>query len=123
MNAETFNILAEDYTAIPVYRRMLADTLTPVSLFLSIRSNSRHPFLFESVEGGEHLARYSFLGCNTYQTLTFDGESTWLDRKGRGREKMEGSHFEAVESLMSAYSDPKIALLTRTTGGCVGVYA
>src|SRR5690625_5622077 len=102
MNAETFNILAEYYTAIPVYRRMLADTLTPVSLFLSIRSNSRHPFLFESVEGGEHLARYSFLGCNPYQTLTFDGESTWLDRKGRGPEKMKGSYLDRKSTRLNS---------------------
>lgn len=120
MNAETFKTLAEDYTAIPVYRRMLADTLTPVSLFLSIRSNSSHPFLFESVEGGEHLARYSFLGCNPYQTLTFDGESTWLDRKGMGPEKMEGSYFDTLESLTSAYTEPKMAHMPRLTGGAVG---
>src|SRR5690625_3381203 len=120
MNAETFNILAEDYTAIPVYRRMLADTLTPVSLFLSIRSNSSHPFLFESVEGGEHLARYSFLGCNPYQTLTFDGESTWLDRRGRGPEKMECSYFDTRESLISVDTQPKIAHLPRLTGVAAG---
>ena len=60
MNVESFKHLAKTYTAIPVYRQLLADTLTPVSLFLNIREGSNHPFLFESVEGGDQLARYSF---------------------------------------------------------------
>ena len=78
MEFNQFKTLAESYTAIPVYRRLLADILTPVSLFLKIREGSIHPFLFESVEGGENVARYSFLGRNPYQVLTFDGEKTTL---------------------------------------------
>ena len=74
MNVESFKHLAKTYTAIPVYRPLLADTLTPVSLFLNIREGSNHPFLFESVEGGDQLARFSFLGCNPYELLRFDGK-------------------------------------------------
>lgn len=120
MNVDTFTTLAKEYTAIPVSRRMLADTLTPVSLFLSIRRNSDHPFLFESVEGGEHLARYSFLGCNPYQTLTFDGEDTWLQLKGEKPDRVDGTYFDTLEKLTTAYTEPKIAHLPRLTGGAVG---
>ncbi|MCH8496596.1 MAG: anthranilate synthase component I, partial [Balneolales bacterium] len=69
MTFEQFTSLSEQFSAIPVYRRALADILTPVSLFLKIREDATMPFLFESVEGGENLARYSFLGCNPYQVL------------------------------------------------------
>ncbi|MEO1023418.1 MAG: anthranilate synthase component I, partial [Bacteroidota bacterium] len=64
MNLEQFKSLAQKHTAVPVYRRLLADILTPVSLFLSIREGAEFPFLLESVEGGEQIARYSFLGIN-----------------------------------------------------------
>ena len=75
MDVESFKQLAKTFSAIPVYRQLLADTLTPVSLFLNIRKGSNYPFLFESVEGGDQLARYSFLGCNPYEVLQFDGQN------------------------------------------------
>ena len=64
MNKQQFLELSKDYSAIPVYKRLLADVLTPVSLFMNIREGARNPFLLESVEGGEQLARYSFIGRN-----------------------------------------------------------
>src|SRR5437763_6799072 len=48
---------------IPVTRRLLADFETPLSAYRKIRGQGES-FLFESVEGGEHLGRYSFVGCN-----------------------------------------------------------
>ncbi|HCD53618.1 MAG TPA: anthranilate synthase component I, partial [Balneolaceae bacterium] len=80
MTKEEFLKLADKYTAIPVYKRLLADVLTPVSLFLNIREDGAYPFLFESVEGGEQLARYSFIGHNPYQRLIFDGKTTYLEK-------------------------------------------
>ncbi|HBX66601.1 MAG TPA: anthranilate synthase component I, partial [Balneolaceae bacterium] len=67
MIKEQFLKLSDEYTAVPVYRRLLADVLTPVSLFMNIREGAEFPFLLESVEGGEQLARYSFIGRNPYQ--------------------------------------------------------
>src|SRR5438552_3223192 len=55
--------LAEQGNFIPVTRRLLADIETPVSAYRKIRGPGES-FLFESVEGGEHLGRYSFVGCN-----------------------------------------------------------
>lgn len=71
MDRNSFRALAKEFSAIPVYRVMMADTVTPVSLFLKMRDQARYPFLLESVEGGEQLARYSFLGRNPYKVLTF----------------------------------------------------
>lgn len=122
MTFEQFESYAQSYTAIPVSRRMLADVLTPVSLFLSIREGASSPFLFESVEGGEHLARYSFLGCNPYQTLRFDGVSTTL-ATGENTAVLEENYFDALQRLTTSHTEPEIPELPRLTGGAVGFSA
>src|SRR6266511_5152168 len=58
-----FARLAKQGNVIPVTRRLLADFETPLSAYRKIRGQGES-FLFESVEGGEHLGRYSFVGCN-----------------------------------------------------------
>lgn len=120
MTLSEFKELAKSYTAIPVSRRMLADVLTPVSLFLSIRKNADYPFLFESVEGGEHLARYSFIGKNPYQVLKFDGEIVTLTEGENEPILLKDSYFEALENLTTQHSEPILPDLPRLTGGAVG---
>ncbi|MDZ7757430.1 anthranilate synthase component I [Rhodohalobacter sp.] len=120
MDFKHFSELAKNYTAIPIYRRMMADILTPVSLFLSIREGSTHPFLFESVEGGEHLARYSFLGCNPYQVLSFDGSKVLLKQSDGQADRLEMDYFTALEQLTTQHSEPNLPDLPRLTGGAVG---
>jgi len=119
MTFESFQQLAETYTAIPVSRRLLADVLTPVSLFLTLRENARYPFLLESVEGGEHLARYSFLGKSPYQILTYDGNSVRLEKNGESAIQ-DGSYFGILRKLTTAYKEPDLPGLPRLTGGAVG---
>src|SRR5712672_3504796 len=60
---EEFIKLSAQGNLIPVTRRLLADIETPLSAYRKIRGPGES-FLFESVEGGEHLGRYSFVGCN-----------------------------------------------------------
>jgi len=60
---DEFLKLAAQGNLIPVARRLLADFETPLSAYRKIRGQGES-FLFESVEGGEHLGRYSFVGCN-----------------------------------------------------------
>src|SRR5438105_7460812 len=60
---EQFRELAGQGNLIPVTRKLLADIETPLSAYRKIRGPGES-FLFESVEGGEHLGRYSFVGCN-----------------------------------------------------------
>ena len=120
MTFDQFKELAKLYTAIPVSRRMLADVLTPVSLFLSIREGSSNPFLLESVEGGEQLARYSFLGCNPYQKLIFNGNDTTLTLTNKSPKRLNESYFDALNRLTTEHSEPKLPELPRLTGGAVG---
>ncbi|MEX0994780.1 MAG: anthranilate synthase component I [Balneolaceae bacterium] len=119
MNFKDFQKLAKTYNAIPVSRRMLADVMTPVSVFLSIKDEAEFPFLLESVEGGEQLARYSFLGRNPYQVLSFDGKETLLNKNGQ-YENREGSYFEVLRELTTAFKEPELQDLPRLTGGAVG---
>jgi anthranilate synthase component 1 len=122
MHKEQFLALSKQYTAIPVYRRLLADVLTPVSLFMNIREEAKFPFLLESVEGGEQLARYSFIGRNPYQILTFDGSQTALTRNDETLE-VASSYFEKLKELTTAYSEPALPELPRLKGGAVGFSA
>ncbi|MFN2374709.1 MAG: anthranilate synthase component I [Cyclonatronaceae bacterium] len=122
MTFELFQKLAKDYTAIPVYRRLLADTVTPVSLFLKVREHARYPFLLESVEGGEHLARYSFLGRNPFRILTYSGGGTTLSADGNA-ETLDGNFFHHLRELTTQYSEPKLKDLPSLTGGAVGYSA
>jgi anthranilate synthase component I len=65
----TFADLSEKYPIVPVWRELLADTLTPVGAFLRVSRDLKDAFLLESVEGGERWARYSFLGGDAFATV------------------------------------------------------
>ncbi|MFC2043923.1 anthranilate synthase component I [Chloroflexota bacterium] len=65
--------LAKEGNLIPIYREIVADLETPVSAFLKINRGG-YSFLLESVEGGERLARYSFIGVEPYKVITIRGE-------------------------------------------------
>ena len=65
--------LRKDGNLVPIYREIVADLETPVSAFLKINRGG-YSFLLESVEGGEQLARYSFIGTEPHRVLTIKGE-------------------------------------------------
>src|ERR1700761_8283160 len=76
---ETFLTLAKSGNVIPVTRRLLADFETPLSAYHKIRGQGES-FLFESVEGGEHLGRYSFVGCNPRAVIRQSGDRIeWIE--------------------------------------------
>src|SRR5436190_20930282 len=70
---DEFQKLAAQGNLIPVSRRLLADIETPLSAYRKIRG-ADEAFLFESVEGGEHIGRYSFVGCNPRAVIRQDQE-------------------------------------------------
>src|SRR3977135_844601 len=76
---EEFLKLAAQGNLIPVTRRLLADFETPLSAYHKIRGQGES-FLFESVEGGEHLGRYSFVGCNPRAVIRQQGPRIeWIE--------------------------------------------
>src|SRR6059058_961903 len=82
---DEFLKLAAQGNLIPVTRRLLADFETPLSAYRKIRG-AGESFLFESVEGGEHLGRYSFVGCNPRAVIRQTGNRVELLENGKAVE-------------------------------------
>lgn len=119
--------LAPQGNLVPVYRRLLADIETPVSAYRKIRG-AGESFLFESVEGGERLGRYSFVGCNPRLVIRQDGKTVTVSEKGERIEshtigKKPGDvkdGLEVVERVLSRYRPVNVPGLPRFTGGALG---
>jgi anthranilate synthase component 1 len=116
---EEFVELARRGTFVPVVREIMADLLTPVSAFIKIAEHSDYAFLFESVEGGEQVARYSFLGKDPFLVLRARGTRTVLDRSGVTTE-LDEPFVPVLRRLMAEFRAPFVPGLPRFTGGAVG---
>ena len=66
--------MSRKHTLVPVYRTVTADLETPVSAFLRIAAEEPEAFLLESVEGGEHVGRYTFIGIQPYKKMVARGQ-------------------------------------------------
>lgn len=119
---ETFTELAHRSTFVPVVRELVADLLTPVSAFLRIAEHSDYAFLLESVEGGEHVGRYSFLGKDPFVLLRARDGKTIVEKAGVTTEKPE-EFVDVLRRLMADYSSPFVPELPRFTGGAVGYFS
>jgi len=116
---DQFRALARDATFVPVCRELLADLLTPVSAFLKVAENADHAFLFESVAGGEHLARYSFLGKDPFLVLRSAAGRTIREQGGRTEELAE-PFLAALREVLARHRSPRAPGLPRFAGGAVG---
>ena len=116
---EEFVELARRGTFVPVVKEIMADLLTPVSAFLKIAEHSDYAFLFESVEGGEQVARYSFLGKDPFLVLRSRDGKTVMDRSGVTTETSE-PFVPVMRRLMAEFQAPFVQGLPRFTGGAVG---
>ncbi len=121
---EEFLKLAGRGNLIPVTRRLLADIETPLSAYRKIRGQGES-FLFESVEGGEHLGRYSFVGCNPRAVVRQTGDRVEVIENGKvietasaGKDVKDG--LAVVERVMKKYRAVALPGLPRFTGGAVG---
>ncbi len=113
-------LLEQGPIVVPVSRRLSADLLTPVAAYLALRRSSEHCFLLESVEGGEKIARYSFIGRNPYRTLRSNGSGVEV-RDVTGTTIFDsGDIFDAIRHFGSEYTEVRSPALPRLTGGAVG---
>jgi len=107
---------------IPVYTRIPADLDTPVSAFIKVTKNKKKSFLLESIEGGEKLARYSFLGCDPF--LTLEGyRNKVIVSHDKKKSIFNVPPQEFVKQLFSIYKPVKLDGLPRFTGGAVGYFS
>jgi anthranilate synthase component 1 len=116
---DEFAELAKRGTFIPVCKEIVADLLTPVSAFLKIAEEADHAFLLESVEGGEQVARYSFLGKDPFMVLRARGGKTLVASAGT-RAESDRPFIETLREVMEGYQAPFVAGLPPFTGGAVG---
>jgi anthranilate synthase component 1 len=116
---EEFVELARRGTFVPVWKEIMADLLTPVSAFMKIAEHSDYAFLLESVEGGERVARYSFLGKDPFLVARSRKGRTVIEQAGTTTESDE-PFIEKVRSLMASFQAPFVPELPRFTGGAVG---
>lgn len=101
--------------------------MTPVSAFLALSERAGCSFLFESVEGGEKLARYSFLGRNPYRIITATdfGASVAVDQSRTpepetGLPTPDGTIFDVLSAYLDRYAEVDVPELPRLRGGAVG---
>jgi anthranilate synthase component 1 len=117
-----FSRLASEATLVPLVKSVSADLLTPVSAFLAIAEKERHAFLLESIERGEQIGRYTFLGARPYMRVKAAKGQVEIHRGGR-REVVEESIFQAVKRLLREHRPAHVPGLPPFTAGAVGYFA
>ncbi|MCE5252183.1 anthranilate synthase component I [bacterium] len=111
-------------TVIPIVQTLLADTETPVSAYLKIRGRTTYSFLLESVEGGEKVARYSFLGADPFLIFRSRGKSGTIRDLNTGMEqRFSGDPINELRTLMKRFKGVDFPGLPRFTGGGVGYFS
>src|ERR1700716_1442929 len=84
-SSRDFLKLIRKHTLVPVYRTVTADLETPVSAFLRIAAEEPEAFLLESVEGGEHVGRYTFIGIQPYKKMVARGQQITVEEGKKSR--------------------------------------
>jgi anthranilate synthase component 1 len=117
---QEFLKLSKKGNIVPVYSELLADFDTPLSAFLKIK-DGEHSFLLESVEGGEHMGRYSFLGTKPSVIIESRGKEI-VKRTEKKTEKfpVKKDPVEELKNIMAAYKVVPLPSLPRFFGGLVG---
>ena len=117
-----FSRLAREATLVPVVKSVSADLLTPVSAFLAIAQKESHAFLLESVERGEQIGRYTFLGAAPYMRVKAREGKVEIER-GRKREVVEENIFHVVKRLLREHRPASVPGVPPFTAGAVGYFA
>ena len=119
---KSFLQLSREATLIPVARTLSADLLTPVGAFLSIAARQKYAFLLESVEGGEKIGRYTFLGAQPRTVITARGKDLTL-REGSSVRCCQGSVMDLLREHLRQHRPAILPDLPPFTSGCVGYFA
>lgn len=127
-NREAFREKAKQGNLIPVWKEILADQETPVSAyervrkFLREKDQASHTWLLESVEGGEHIGRYSFIGGTPRAIIRARGTSTEITEGDHISEVNNVDPLQILKEFMARYQPVKDPDLPRFTGGAVGFF-
>jgi anthranilate synthase component 1 len=113
--------LSERYNVIPVVRKLLADTETPIRVFRQL-SRDRRAFLLESVEGGIKWARYSFIGTDPFLVLRLKKNKVTLEEGGRKTSFATSEPLKLLRERLQSYRSPALEELPPFTGGAIGFF-
>jgi anthranilate synthase component 1 len=122
-----FERLAAAHTLVPVYRSLTADLETPVSAFLRLAEGEPECFMLESVEGGERVGRYTFIGVRPYKKIVAWGRSIEITETGQAKSprtrSFEGDVFALLKEALGGHKAARIPALPPFTAGAVGFFA
>ncbi len=119
------HLATQAYQRIPLVLEFSSDLDTPLALYLKVAQAQPYSFLLESVVGGEHFARYSYVGFGNHTRMHLP--STGDDRRlvyteGDVVRTIDGNPLDAMQSIMASYQVPPIMGLPRFNGGWVGYF-
>jgi anthranilate synthase component I len=117
-----FARLAREATLVPVAKSVAADLLTPVSAFLAVAAKEPDACLLESVERGEQIGRFTFVGARPYMQIRARGEEITIQR-GKRKQTFSGSIFEVLKEQLRKHRPASVPGLPPFTGGAVGYFA
>ena len=119
---DQFSELAKHGNFVPVYQEWVADLETPVSAWYKVCAGEPYSFLLESVEGGEQLGRYSFLGCDPVWVLQAEGNQTTQTHRDRSVKIFEGNPFDVLADCLASIKPVKLPQLPPGIGGLFGFW-
>ncbi len=120
---EQFRALAAEHRFVPVTRKVLADSETPLSAYRKLAANRPGTFLLESAENGRSWSRWSFIGAGTPSALTVhDGEAAWIGVTPQDAPK-GGDPLAALSTTMELLATQPLPDLPPLSGGLVGFFA
>ncbi len=114
-----FLALAKDHTLVPVCRTLTADLETPVSAFLRAAWPERECFLLESVENGEQVGRYTFIGLAPFKRIVARGHEITIT-EGKKVVEFEGDIFAVLQRALAGHKPARLPGLPPFTAGAVG---
>jgi anthranilate synthase component 1 len=114
--------LARAHSLVPLYRTLTADLETPVSAFLRVAAAEPECFLLESVEGGEHLGRYTYIGIRPSRRIVAHGAEIEITEHGKTR-RVSGDVFALLRDALNGHTPARIPGLPPFTAGAVGFFS
>ncbi len=117
-----FQRLAKQGNLVPVYETFTADLLTPVGAYLRLARRARYACLLESVEGGEKIARYTFLGAHPAEVFRYANGACLIDGESRVAWKQENP-LEFLRRRLGRYRPVRIPGLPPLAAGAIGYFS
>lgn len=120
---ELENYRSQGYTVAPLSAELFSDVATPIESLRAFKAVNEKCFLFESIEGGEKWARYSFLGFEPRaEVFVADGEFHFTEN-GQEKVYLTGDPNAEIRAILARYKSPTIAGMPTFTGGFVGYFS